>query len=203
MRSGESPGAKFDAFERKKLFSVGEKRTGSLKIWKADLENLKIRNKEISRRRKIQKLLIFGPDKGHIWTGVHFELAQKRRFRYQVKTENSKNSKDSKILKNSHWPQIQKHRTWAYSKNFRNRLRIWEKRKNGKCRRLNRNERKRIIFCIFYVFDQNSRNFGTNNQYYSRLWKFCISRYPRTLFLSPIIHIISPIRSVKWSVNNW
>ena len=111
MRSGSSPGAKFDAFEREKLFPVGEKRTGSLKIWKAGLENLKIRNKEISRRKKIQKLPVFGPDKGPIWTGVHFELAQKRRFRYQVKTENSKNSKNSKNLKNSHWPQTQKHQT--------------------------------------------------------------------------------------------
>ena len=166
MRSGSSPGAKFDAFERKKLFSVGEKRTGSLKIWKADLENLKIRNKEISRRKKIQKLLIFGSDKGHIWTGVHFELAKKRRFRYQVTTENLKNSK------NSHWPQTQKHRTWAYSKNFQNRLRIWEKRKNGKCRHLNQNERKRIIFFCFYVnhqipefFHKNSRNIGIINHY--------------------------------------
>ena len=124
----------------KNIFRWWKKNRKSENLESADLENLKIRNKEISRRKKIQKLLIFGSDKGHIWTGVHFELAKKRRFRYQVTTENLKNSK------NSHWPQTQKHRTWAYSKNFQNRLRIWEKRKNGKCRRLNQNERKRIIF---------------------------------------------------------
>ena len=185
----------------------------SRKSEKSRIENLKIRNKEISRRKKIQKLLIFGSDKGHIWTGVHFELAKKRRFRYQVTTENLKNSKNSrwpqiqKLLilgsdkghiwtgvhfelpnkrrfryqvttenlknsKNSRWPQTQKHQTWAYSKNFQNRLRIWEKRKNGKCRRLNQNERKRIIFFCFYVnhqipefFHKNSRNIGIINHY--------------------------------------
>ena len=90
-----------------------------------------------------------------------FELAHRRRFRYQVKTENTKNSK------NSHWPQTQKHQIWAYSKNFQNRLRIWEKRKNGKCRRLNQNERNRIIYFYFFMFlGQNSRNFGTINFYH-------------------------------------
>ena len=158
MRSGSSPGAKFDAFEREKIiFRWRKESEKNRKSEKSRIENLKIRNKEISRRKKIQKLLIFGSDKGHIWTGVHFELAKKRRFRYQVTTENLKNSK------NSHWPQTQKHQTWAYSKNFQNRLRIWEKRKNGKCRRLNQNERKRIIFSDFLYFRRKFQKFRHQN----------------------------------------
>ena len=144
--------------ETKKSYPKPTKNRKLRKIWKS------VETKKNSRSKKIQSLFIFGPDKGHrIWTGVHFELAQRRRFRCQIKTENSKNSK------NSHWHQTQNHQIWAYSKNFQNRLRIWEKRKNGKCRRLNQNERNRIIFVeinwnfspdFFDFFSIFSRFFG-------------------------------------------